>query len=347
MSRVPRTSIFDTMISRVTINAAQLQELVNFIVYHRQDKLDTTAVRTMLGTRALTATPMGTLFTRALELHKETLFSFMRIPLNAGPAPEVITYSHVTFDLKQLATPTDRAFYDVVQKLPGFADSIFLNVTSLLRRSGEPIDTLGLQSSIVRDLLSRSYYDSTSVLWLTPPLINYLCRFYNMSLAATIAGVFNLSYQEQQAVATIFSLYFLQCVSDTETAEQLVRTMKLGLANLPEINDIITRVKDTLGPQYAQMSLEGACMAVNALGLNRLAGVNRGFLYTRLKNIGPDALTSTLALEYPPYWCYLVLATMSGRKMGLTNTFKRNDLQREATSFADNLLHTQTFLPSL
>lgn len=343
-----RVNIFDTLIAQVTINRAQLRELVNFIILNRSYRLGTTDVKSLAATRTLTMTPVSLLFNRAIELRKETMFSFFRIPPAVVAAPEVVTYRHMTFDLKQLATADGTAgFYETLKVVPEFENTIFENVTSIVRVSGELTDTLAFQSSIVRDLLVRSYYDNKSTSWLTPSLLRYLCRFYNMSMAAPIATVFNLSFPEQQTVATVFSLYFLQMVTTAESAEVMVKTTKLGLGPVPQIIGIINRLKEVLKDRYDHMTLDDVCLGINNLGIGRLSGVNRAFINTRQRNIGPDTLTSAMAIEYPPYWCYLVLATLSGRKMGLQTILKRNDLSRDAPAFVDDLLKSQSFLPSL
>jgi len=343
-----RVSIFDTLISRTSINKVQLRELVNFIVLNRDYRLNAMEVKTLVNTKSLTVTAISSLFNRAIELHKETLFSFIRIPSTVVTVPEVVTYRHVTFDLKQLTTATGATgLYDTLKVVPEFTNTIFENVTPMLRSSGELIDTLAFQSTLVRDLLVRSYYENKATVWLTPSLLRYLCRFYNMSMSSTIGTIFNLTFSEQQAVAAVFSLYFMQLVSDTDTAEVMVKTSKLGLGAPDQIVGVISRLKDTLGPKYDAMTLDDVCTGINALGIGRLEGLDRKFIFTRQRNIGPDALTSAMAIEYPPYWTYLVLTALAGRKMGLQNTLKRNDLGRDAPGFTDDLLKTQSFLSAL
>jgi hypothetical protein len=343
-----RISIFDTFTAQTTINKAQLTELVNFIIFNRGYKLNANEVKTLTGARSLTATVIGNLYSRAIELRKEAVFSFLKVPKLGVSIPEVLTYTHVTYDLKQLGDSAEgKDLYEVVSRIPDFANTICFNTTPLLRGTGEPIDALSFQSIFVRDLLSRSYFDNKSTMWLSPSLIRYLCRFYNMSLSSTIGTVYNLTFQEQLAVATVFSLFFLQKVSDTNSAEAFIKTQKLDLGSVQEITDIINRVKTALGDKYDSMTLDDACAGVNALGIGRLQSIGRKFLYTRLRSIGPDVFTSTMALEYPPYFTYLVLLTLSGRKMGLTSTLKRTTLQKDAPAFMDDIVKTYSFLPTL
>jgi len=343
-----RVSIFDTLTSRTTVNKTQLRELVNFLISNRAYRLSASEVKTLVSVKSLAITAISSLFNRSIELHAETLFSFMKIPNTVTSVPEVVTYRHVAFDLKQLATTTDAsALLDTLKVVPEFSNTIFENVTPMIRSSGELTDTLAFQSTVVRDLLVRSYYDNKATVWLTPSLLRYLCRFYNMSMSSAIGSVFNLTFSEQQAVAAVFSIYFLQMVSDTDTAEAMVKTSKLGLGTPDQLLGVIGRLKDTLGPRYDAMTLDDVCVGINSLGIGRLSGVDRKFIYTKNRSIGPDAMTSAMAIEYPPYWCYLVLTALSGRKMGLQNVLKRNDLGKDAPAFADDLLKTQSFLPSL
>jgi len=343
-----RVNIFDTLTTRATINKTQLNELTNFLVVNRTYRLSIPDVKSLVGAKSLAVTTMSSLFNQAIELHKEHLFNFMRFPTTSLTIPEVVTYRHVTFDFKQLATSVNGSgFADTLKVVPEFSNTIFENVTPMLRNSGELVDTLAFQSMVVRDLLVRSYYDNKSTVWLTPSLLRYLCRFYNMSMSSVIASTFNLNYSEQQMIATVFSLFFLQLVSDTDTAEIMVKTSKLGLGTPDQLLGIIGRLKNVLGDRYDAMTLDDVCIGINNLGIARLEGIDRRFIYTRQRSIGPDALTSAMSIEYPPYWCYLVLTVLSGRKMGLQNTFKRNDLNKDAVAFADDLIKTQSFLPAL
>jgi len=340
-------NIFDTLMVRTTVNQVLMQELTTFIAQNRTCRLGQGEVRTLLSGRSLAATVISSLFTRAVQLHKEELFGFVRIPTTT-PAPEIVTFNHVTFDLKQMvAVDETGGVLRVISTVPEFVNKIFYNVTPMLRQSGELIDTGAFQSQMMRDLLVRSYYDTKSVVWLTPSLLRYLCRFYNMSMSATVGSVYNLTFPEQQTVATVFSLYFLQCVSNADSAEAMIKTAKLGLGSPDQIQSVISLLKDVLAERYAMMSLDDVCLGITKLGIARLETVNRRFLYTRQRSVGPDVMTSMLALEYPPYWCYLVLLVLSGRKMGLLSTFKRNDLTRDAQAFVDDLMKSQSFLPSL
>lgn len=342
-----RISIFDTLTAQTTITKAQLSEMVNFLIFNRSFKLNANDTKTLVSLRPLTATAISNLFTRAVELRKDALFSFIKIPKLTVTIPEVLTYTHITYDFKQLNTVEDKDLYDVISKIPEFANTICFNVTSLLKGSGEPNDALSFQSLYVRDLLSRSYFDNRSTMWLSPSLIRYICRFYNMSLSTTIGMVYNLTWKEQQSVATVFSLLFLQKVSNTDMAEVFIKSQKLGLGTVQEITDIITKVKEVLGDNYAQMSLDDACTAINGLGIGRLESVNRKFLFTRMRSIGPDVLTSSMALDYPPYFVYLILLVLSGRMTALTTTLKRNDLQKDGIAFADDFVKSHSFLPAL
>lgn len=354
-----RISIFDTLTTRTTIPEAQLTEMINFLIFNRTFKMGANETKALTSVRPLTSTVIGSLFTKAIELRKETLFGFINIPKTVKSIPEILTYTHVTFDMKQLNTAGHKDLYETISKVPEFANNICFNVTPMLRDTGVPTDALSFQSLFVRDLLSRSYFDNKSAMWLTPSLIRYMCRFYNMSLSTAIGSVYNLTWKEQQAVATVFSLFFLQQVSDTATADAFIRSQKLGLGSAQEVSDILARVKDVLSADagtpsltstsggYEALTLDSACAAINGLGIGRLESVNRKFLFTRMRNIGPDVLTSSMALEYPPYFAYLILIVLSGRMTSLTTTLKRNDLQKDGLEFQSDFVKSHSFIPAL
>lgn len=348
MLTTDRLSIFDTPTVKMTITKQQLVELINFLIFNRNAKMTTNEVKTMLSGKPLTNTVISNLFNRALELQKDNLFSFIKLSKANTSFPEVITYTHITPDMKQLNTETNLNLYQAISSIPEYANKICLNVTPMLKGSGEPSDIFNFQSIVIRDLLSRSYFDTKSPMWLSPSIIRYICRFYNMSMSTSIASVFNLTYLEQQAIATIFSLFFLQKVSNKDVAETYIKNNKLGIGSSVDITNIINLIKGSISDvAYANMTLDDVCTCINKLGIGRLESINRKFLYTRLKGIGPDLFTSTMALDYPPYWTYLVLLTISGRKMGLMNTFKQNDIQKDAHSFSDDIVKTYSFLSAL
>jgi len=341
-----RISIYDTLASGQTINAAQIVELAGFVAKNRELKLQVQEARPILNTKTFSVTPVSTIFERMLELNKDRLFSYIRIPQGTVAVPEVITYTHITFDSKQFGAVSGVG-YRLIASMPELADTIITNVTPMLRRTGELVDAPRLQGMCIRDLLSRSYYDNPTSLWLTASLIQYLCRCYSMSISVAISGVYNLSFFESRMVMTVFAYYFLRMVTTDEMARAMLKnTSKFGLGTSVEIGDVLSMV-DAVVPPDTDMTLDHACQAVGGLGIDRLKAVNRKLLYTVLRSIGPDLQTSMIALEYPPYFTYLVLLALSGQKIGLLYRLKQGGLEKDGAQFATDLALSQSFLHSI
>ena len=346
MQKQHRMSIFETIAAKMTVNNLQLTELVNFIMQNRSVRLNPSEVKSLTNIRTLSDTPISRTFSRAMELGLDRIFSFCKIPLTM-PIPEVLTYQHITFDLDQLE-PVAKNLYDSIIHTPGFSGTIVENITSMVRQSGELTDSLGFQGVCVRDMLSRSYYENTSTMWLTPSLIRYLSRCYNMSLSAVIATTFDLDWFEKQSLGVILTYYFLQKVSNSVDAEAMIRSgAKLDLPQSIQTNEVISRMKEALGDRFMNMSFDDVCTAINNLGINRLSNVNKKLIFTKCQTLGPDLYTTVMALEYPPYFAYIILLATSGRKIGMYNRLKNSTLEKEARTFADDLIRSQSFLPSL
>lgn len=337
---MPKGSIFATSACRHTINQIQLQELANFLIQYRS-LVTLPDTRLMLSTKSFIETPINQVYTKLIEANKDKLFGFVNVPVNLT-APEILTYNHIAFDVTQMP--------DEIQKTidisPGYKDKIIFNVTSLVKANTELANVAMFQSQFVRDLLSRSYFRSNEM-WLSATAVQYLCKTYSMSVAAAIGRAYNLGLTEQQMVGAIFSLFFLKQVAKDSDAEVMLTNSDRLLVSTIDVRDVITHVKNTLKDRYATMSLDDACACVHALGINRLAEVNRRFLYTKLRTIGPDVNSSAIALEYPPYWAHLILLAASGQKTGLAFTLKAFGLLKNATTFAEDLTRNQAFLAGI
>lgn len=341
-------SIYETFTAKLTVNNAQLAEIVNFIMTNTDVRLSMAQSGDLVKVKPLIPTPISEVFSRAVDLGKDRLFSFINIPKAIVTIPEVITYTHLTYDFKQLE-PVAKNLYDVIHHLPNYSDTILSNVTTILKsRTNELSDSQAFQANCVRDLLSRSYYTNTSSLWLTPSIIRYLCRCYNMSIGIAVAGLYGLTYQEQSIISTVFAYYFMHQVTSSSDAEAFIKSNKLGLPPVAEIDGILNRFKELVGDKYTDLGLDDVCDNLPKMGFQRMVAFNRKVLYTRTKNLGPDLYTSTMAIEYPPYWAYLVLLSQSGRKIGLYERIKNTStLHSDVKEYCNDLLKTHSFLQAL
>lgn len=356
---MPRRSIYQTVIGQATAPVAQLEELAQFLIHHRDAVLSPGEARALVTAKSYTATPVGNVFSRAVELGKDKNFCFVRIPTGLA-APEIITLRHLTFDVRQMAAVNENLF-KALNLLPEYNDKIVVNVTPLVTQAGGFSDLPAFQADLVRDLLSRSYFSSDRT-WISPAIAQYLSKVYTMSLSATLAQVFDLTLQDELMVRTLFCFYYLQLMSDAESAATMMRanTRNLSLGSPNQVADLLDLLRRELGgpdasrpaathndsARWYNPTLDDICQVAMKLGISRLK-VDRRLIYTRMNKLGPDIHTSMLAIEYPPYWAYLALMAASGRKIGLSFTLKKADLLRPTTEFADDLTRATGFYSSI
>lgn len=338
-----RPSVFDYFTSRVSIPKAGLIDLVDFFIRHRDLVQTPAASKSFFTTRSLITTPLTQLATQAVELGKDQLFALMEVPAKSVAVPEIFTFQHIPFDIKQFPPNLSEAF----KMMPELRDKIVLNITPFLKSSGQFSDLTGFQNVMVRDLLTRSFATSTSKTWLTPQLALFVAKIYSMSLGSAIAEWFQLDIRQRGIVSTILAFYMLQQMSSAEGAKVFLLNHRkyLYLPDTQDIEQIFGLITDTLG-DLSIPKLDDAYTVINAIGVQRME-VNRRVVISRTQKWGPNLYTTSLALEHPAYFTYLILLCLSGAKIGLSYRFKAINNNREGLEFVDNLRHCATFLPSL
>jgi hypothetical protein len=335
-------SIFEYFTSQITVNTNQLLILVEYLIRHRDLFLDQSRTQTLFKTRPLVTSPLSRVFTRAVDVSDEDCFSLVYVPTGTKSVPEVLTTRFLTMDISQMGMVSN-AIAAAVKPIPELHEKIILNITQMIRSSGGFSDISGFQNTVVRDLLSRSYAKSLRTTWLTPNLSQFVSKVYSMSLGSAVAQRYNLDFHTQSMLGSLFAYFFLSQMTDAATAEQILKS-KSKYFHLPDadsLDQIFGLIEDTLQTRELN-SLDDVLAVIAKLGVERVK-INRSILMSQLKQLGPDTYTSSLALEYPPYFIYLMLLALSGSKIGLSFRMKQMNLLKEASSFTDDLL----FAPDL
>ena len=79
----------------------------------------------------------------------------------------------------------------------------------------------------------------------------------------------------------------------------------------------------------------------------RMGNFTLSTFYSMYANLTSNQVMSLLALEFPPYWCFLIVSAISGDKTSIYHTLKTLNLKRDAILFQNDLLKTNTFIKSL
>lgn len=341
-----RESYYQCTQVRLTTNETYLSSLLDFLVRNQSLIANPTEVASRFKPRGITQpTPISRLYGAAVDLGLDRLFALANVGSSKVNVPLLFQRTHLTIDILQMGA-LSHSLPKIVEMVPSLKDKIVLNVTQFTRNDWEFTNFQGFQDLVVRDLLSRSFYQDKRPVWLTPNIIQFVCKVYTMSLATSVARWYHLDYTTQQAIAAIFAYYFLNQMSNPVTAKALIKSRwkPMGLPD-PMVIDQIIDLAETMygGPP---LELEEVFAMVQKVAPAR-AVLTRSSFITGLQSLGPDYYTTSIGLQYPPYFLFLILLALSGRKNSLSILLKDTGLIKDSFAVVDELVTSPLFLKAL
>ena len=335
-----KRKFFDTWFARFAGLEDQQQRVLKYAVENNQQVLSTNELSMLVQpVRTILKTPMAELFDRLLACDQLTNFAAFYTP-SKDSIPELLTANNITLDLKQFSNG------HVVQGMPKLHDKILVNITNTIRRDGygevsiNSIDTF--QNLFVRGQLVAGYNDLDD--WISPSTQEFVIRSYSMILSSMISRYYNLTVVEQMAVCLHFALYMSQMLTggNIEETHPPIFYRCTTLAKRPQLEEVadacVTVSKDGLDTGKI-------CGLIAEHGPEKMSKFDQTAMYALCDNLGPDAITSRLALEYPPYWVYLLVLALSGAaKIPLIYQLNAQRLLNEGrSSFLNKLYHERVF----
>ena len=341
-----RESLYSSFMVQQNINANYLATMLDFLVRNQNLLLSPQEVQALFKTKISIMTPTSHIFQRALDLGLDHSFSV--INARSHKAPDALTRSYyLTLDFSQMASISHH-LPEIIKTVPSLDGNILINGTQLMRADGTLTDQQNLHGYVVRDLLSRSFYQDKRPIWLTPNIAQFVCKVYSMSLATSVAKWFNLDTLTQSSVAVVFAYYFVNLMSNPQTARVLIksRAKALYLPEPQQLQQILDYTDDVLGGR-PPANLDEVFYVIHGIAPERVQ-LHRGLFITGVSSLGPDVHTTAIGLEYPPYFAYMLLYALSGtRKNGLSMFIKNVQLKREALDFIEELTTSPMFLPAI
>lgn len=247
------------------------------------------------------------------------MFSLLYPPRKV-PLPEIVTYSSLLMDFEQLHE-FNPSLTTLIQSYPEYDRKNVINITPYVKPNLLFSDQSEFQQRVIRDVLSKSFFLEKKC-WVKP-VLKIIGKIYSIALSKPLAGVYNLSVGEYLILNSLFLYYFFTITSSQEYAKGLMSsyTNYFGSVDKQNLNAFFSQVEDILkgNPltklmQIFQCSKELLPERTKSMGYQTLAK-----LTTKL---GTDSISSTIALEYPPYFVYLVIAALSRIKTGLAYRIK-------------------------
>lgn len=311
-----------------------LLDNVNRITFSHDDETK------LLGTHdSMTRTVMSDLYQQAFNEQKLDIFKLLILD-KVDKIPSGFLISWLDIDTLELRS-IDKQSAEVLNTISDYRDKILVDITPYYSDKRKSItDTTSFHARLIRNMLCRSYFKADK-LWLTYNLISQLTKFYATILSAKIGKIYNLTFQEQQVAATALSIYFLNRCSDT--TGELPDWSMIGKTNATKpIYDYINEKYN--GTTY---DLNAVVDVIIEFGPARISKFTLATFYTMNQTLTSNQLISLIALEYPPYWCHLILSALSGDKTGMFHSIKSLNLKADTMMFQTNLVKTSSFIHSL
>lgn len=335
--------ITNTRIARQLKLDVQLKAIINYLVANRSVIADRESLTSVFSVRTLQVSPMSELFAKCVVGRYLDIFSTIADPsaVMSHAFPEALTMPSIVIDLAQ----AENAY--TLSSIKELYRKVIMNITHLIKKDKRTGD-LGtsalheLHSMYVKALLVRSYFDSGTGPWLSPIMQSFIARTYSLFIATTIARQTNLNFAELNDVAAVFALYMFQMLAGTEGDI----SCPPGYANINYLGtraDLIYTADKC--KEYTKTSgildLETCCQILSDTGPGRLKNYNLALFLRQCQILGSynDSVSTLMAFDYPPYWVWLILLTVSGGQMRAMNTqLQQYSLKTAAMKFANDLL---------
>lgn len=333
-----KRQFFDTGFATYAGLSAQTPRVLRYAVENRDRIIPVEELGSMSRSiRSILKTPMAELFDRIVSTGGLSNFAAIYVSPKETSVPELLTSSSITLDLKQCSDS------NIIRGIPELKDKILVNLSGVLRPNrdeGYQVNAVDIfQNLFVRGHLVASYQDADD--WLTPYLSEYGVKTYSMILSGLISKFYNLSLTETLKVAGIFALWMSQMLSREQDGLHcpplFMKATYVGTRG--ELMELANVIKD----MYPDgLNIFNACDCVSKLITERVRNFNVAALGAMTGNLGPDQITSRIALEYPPYWIYMLIMALSGAKLPLIYQLQAQRLVADGrTKFLQQFLTTE------
>lgn len=338
-----KINIYETDLMKAIDSKSYLKKMTSFLAHSRgtisiSDKISSLIYNP---SNILLNTIISDLFKLFLKENKIRLFSFIDLS-SKKDIPEILLFNYINIDVLQLKHKFD-SDYNVLKSFPEYNDRIIYNITDIISSNNTKIDGGILQQTIIRDLLSRSYFNFDEN-WLTPSILYYLTKFYAIPMSSNLGRIYNLNYQDQMMIATIFAIFFLQHCQKKPGINPIIGRMDFlnRFINIKDITDVIEKEY-----KNKDLTFEDVASIIKILLPQRLSSLNAKSIYTLGRNANLNQVTSLISTEYPPYWCYNVLLAISGIKSNLYHTLKKLNMLNDLTKFGVEIRKSNQLISSV
>lgn len=294
------------------------------------------------------STPITDIYTRAADLDKLNAFSIVDLT-GIKDVPTLLTLGEIAVDGKYVS-----------QNMPHDFQNVWINLTPFLRRNTnndaynrlpQITDTIQLASVIARGILCMSYNDSP--VWLTPSLRITIIETYSLCMTMRMKTLFDLNFEEFALVRLLFAAYMAQMLDDESSKEvpPILYSCKFlyqDTGNPRTIDDRfegIAAVRNEVAPNMV-LNVDTICRILQAKGPDRMKKLLKATAFYQFMSRSPnDSQSMLMAIDYPPYFVYMLLNNLRGGKNPFFQSLiKFGDMKRTLVRFTDDLINSKMFI---
>ena len=329
---------WDTQFAKMSDYGSQIRTVVKYLIQNRSIVVPSQALEPIYQIKPYSKTIINELFERCVNTGYINEFASV-LPIDqkgimkqfTTSIPELLTTTGLVVDFKNNPNGSPLSSYSELN------NKLLINLAGIVKRNDVTrnlivSDINELHSMYVRSMLVRSF--SVSDGWLSPSLSTFIVKTYALSLASMIGKTENLSFPEQMTVAMIFALYMSQQFArnddDPNKPRNFYKCTYLG--SISDLENIAARASERTNDG---LTLQTCCELIAETGPQRLQKFNIGSLYRLGVMLGSslEPISTRIALEYAPYFTFMILNVLSGSKGGsLQLRMKENRLIGSAES---------------
>jgi hypothetical protein len=329
-----KRNFFDTGFSTLAGLRGQTPNILKYVIENRNSILSSDELVEMAQSiRSVLKNPMAEMFSRMVSAKQLSNFAGLYSKDSGKELPEVAASQNISLDLKQISGS------NIVSSMPNIHNKLLVNLTPLIREDRvthkftvSAVDTL--QSIFCREQLVASYYDRDT--WLNPELSAYVVKTYSMTISSAISRHFGLSVTEGMVVAGIFAIFMCQMLEDGNSYYPALLNRCDFLGSRKDIEGLASLCREE---SSKGLTLVSVCDLVAKMVGTRLEKFNLSILKSICGNLGSNSIATFIALEYPPYWTWLVVSALSGSKIPLSYALNNVKLKQDGqTKFIPRLM---------
>lgn len=293
------------------------------------------------------STPITDIYTRVADLDKLkcfTIFDLSGIP----DVPSLLTVGELTIDGKYISP-----------NMPSVFQNAWINLTPFLKsrndaynRIPQITDTVQFALLITRGLLCMSYNDSDA--WLTPSLRILIVEAYSLCMTMRMKTLFDLNFEEFALCRLLFAAYMAQMLDSPSAPKEVppllysCKFLYMDTGTPRTIDDRfegISEVRTRIAPNM-ELNIDVICAILREKGPERMKKLLKPAAFYQFMSRSPsDSQSMLLAIDYPPYFVYMLLNNLRGGKNPFfQNLIKFGDMKRSLVRFTDELISSKLFI---